>query len=165
MVNITKVYTRTGDQGQTALAAGRAIAKDSARINVMGEVDELNATLGFAAAALNELKDVQTHVLVIQNELFNLGAQLAVLPQDRRPNTPMVKHTDTARLELEMDRMNVDLPSLTSFILPGGGEVSARLHLARTVCRRAERSLVRLIQAEAVADHEVILPYLNRLSD
>lgn len=166
MVKITKVYTRGGDKGMTHLAGGKRVSKMSLRIHAIGDVDELNAVLGWVVmAARNEKKLVElgNKLTRIQNELFNLGAQLAVLHEDRRENTPLVHQADIVRLESEIDKMNETLPELTSFILPGGGEISARLHLARTVCRRAERSILALMQNEELDNVE--LPYLNRLSD
>lgn len=168
MVRITKVYTKTGDKGMTRLAGGQEIAKTSRRIEAYGTVDELNAHLGTIAEALRntnimELSELRERILRIQNELFDLGSQLAVLTEDRRENTPVVKMADIDRLENEIDEMNVALPMLTSFILPGGGDVSARMHVARTVCRRAERAVIRLAENETLDGPEV--PYLNRLSD
>jgi cob(I)alamin adenosyltransferase len=167
MVRITKVYTKTGDGGITTLAGGQKVEKSAQRIVAYGTIDELNACLGLVAEALRgsggELAELLHQVIVIQNELFDLGSQLAVLPEDRRDTTPVISSDDIKRLELEIDRMNAHLPILKSFILPGGGEVSARLHLARTVCRRAERELHRLQKAEPLDGTE--LPYLNRLSD
>lgn len=164
MVRINRVYTRTGDQGQTRLAGGQVVAKTAARIEAYGTVDELNACLGLVAEALrNRDLELRGRVLRIQNELFDLGSQFAVLAEDRRENTPVIRQADIDRLEQEIDAMNETLPRLESFILPGGGEVSARLHLARTVCRRAERMALRLAAEEPLDGSEV--PYLNRLSD
>lgn len=166
MVRITKVYTRSGDKGITHLAGGQEVAKTSRRIEAYGTVDELNAFLGFAAESLRDvsvLSRLQKQIFRIQNELFDLGSQLAVLPEDRRPGTPQIQQSDVQRLEAEIEEMNRCLPTLESFVLPGGGEISARLHLARTVCRRAERELLRLAQNEKLDGIEE--PYLNRLSD
>ena len=166
MVRITKVYTRQGDQGATRLAGGRKIAKTDPRIEAYGTVDELNACLGLAAEAMRgepRLAVLLERVLAIQNELFDLGSQLAVLPADRRPDTPLITAARVARLEREIDEMNAGVEPLRSFILPGGGEVAARLHLARTVCRRAEREVLRLGAVEALDGTEV--PYVNRLGD
>ncbi len=166
MVRINKVYTRNGDAGQTRLAGGQEVSKTSRRIEAYGTVDELNAALGLAAEALTahgNLTALRQKILRIQNELFNLGSQLAVLPGDRREGTPVIAAADINRLETEIDEMNDSLPSLKSFILPGGGEISARLHLARTICRRAERETIRLAQDEPLDGPEI--PYLNRLSD
>lgn len=166
MVRITKVYTKTGDKGFTRLAGGQEVSKTSRRVEAYGSVDELNACLGMAAELLRN--DENLHLLLqqvkrIQNELFDLGSQLAVLAGDRRKNTPVIRPGDTERLEKEIDEMNDHLPMLNSFILPGGGEISARLHVARTVCRRAEREVVRLSETEPLDGPEI--PYLNRLSD
>ena len=166
MVRINKVYTRTGDAGNTRLAGGQEVSKSSLRIEAYGTVDELNAVLGLAAESFSSngnLKSLRQKILRIQNELFNLGSQLAVLPEDRREGTPVITGPDISRLETEIDEMNDGLPALKSFILPGGGEISARLHLARTVCRRAERETIRLAQEEQLDGQEI--PYLNRLSD
>lgn len=168
MVRIGKVYTRQGDKGTTRLAGGQEVPKTAARIEAYGTVDELNAAFGLA---LESLRGEQSEALAvlgdrlrrIQNELFDLGSQLAVLPEDRRENTPVIRDEDTERLEAEIDGMNEELPRLTSFILPGGGELSARLHLARTICRRAERNLLRLAAEEDLDGTEV--PYVNRLGD
>ena len=166
MVRITKVYTRKGDRGMTSLAAGRKVHKTAPRIEAYGSVDELNACLGLAAEGMRgepRLAALRDRLLRIQNELFDLGAQLAVLPADRRPDTPLLAAADVTRLEHEIDEMNDNLPPLRSFILPGGGEAAARLHLARTVCRRVERETLRLAAVEDLDGIEV--PYLNRLSD
>ncbi len=166
MVRITKVYTKTGDAGKTRLAGGQEIAKNAARIEAFGTVDELNAFLGWAVQGLSsedQLPELQKRMMRIQNELFDLGSQLAVLAEDRREGTPVIISSDVERLESEIDDMNDDLPPLKSFILPGGGELATRLHISRTVCRRAERQLVRLLEKETLDGTE--LPYLNRLSD
>lgn len=166
MVRITKVYTKTGDGGSTHLAGGQRVSKTAPRVEAYGCVDELNARMGLAAEALrnnSKLGGMLRQVIRIQNELFDLGSQLAVLPENRRQNTPVIKASDTERLENEIDAMNEILPTLKSFILPGGGEVSAELHVARTVCRRAEREVIRLSETEPLDGAEI--PYLNRLSD
>lgn len=165
MVRINRVYTRTGDAGQTRLAGGQVVAKTAARIEAYGTVDELGAALGLVAEALRaeDPAGLRPRILRIQNELFDLGSQFAVLAEDRRENTPVIRQPDIDRLEAEIDAMNEGLPNLTSFILAGGGEASARLHLARTICRRAEREALRLAAVERLDGTEV--PYLNRLSD
>ncbi len=165
MVKITRVYTRKGDLGTTQLAAGVKIKKTSARANVMGDIDELNSFLGFAhVAIINEKKliGLANKILRIQHELFNLGAQLAVPKNKRRVNTPQLSPTNIIQIEQEIDSMNQNLTSLNSFILPGGSEISARLHLARAICRRAERSLI-VLKPNTLDGSEI--PYLNRLSD
>ena len=136
MVRINKVYTRQGDQGQTRLAGGQEVAKTSQRIEAYGTVDELNSCIGLILESLRNdanLSQLTGQLGRIQNELFNLGSQLAVLPEDRRDTTPVIKQADIDRLESEIDAMNENLPSLTSFILPGGGEASARTHLAESI--------------------------------
>ena len=166
MVRITKVYTRQGDQGTTRLAGGQEILKTSERIEAYGTVDELNACIGLIAESLRSqesLSSLRTQLLRIQNELFNLGSQLAVLPQDRRPGTPTIRQDNIDQLETEMDTMNESLEDLSSFILPGGGEISARTHLARCICRRAERQTLRVSDGHSLDGTEI--PYLNRLSD
>jgi cob(I)alamin adenosyltransferase len=169
MVRLNRIYTKAGDGGQTRLVGGQKVAKDSPRIDAYGTVDELSSCLGVARAALAtapvpagaaELSDV---IRRIQNELFNLGSDLATLPEDRHPKQPLVEARHVTTLEREIDAWNESLPELRSFVLPGGGWVASCLHLARTVCRRAERLVVGLRATEAVGDQ--VLPYLNRLSD
>ena len=166
MVRITKVYTRTGDRGHTALVGGERVSKAALRVEAYGTVDELLSFLGSAAQSLRgeaALEDLYRQVLRIQNELFDLGSRLATPEEVARETSPKILPDDVQRLEEELDAMNGDLPALSSFVLPGGGEASARFHLARTVCRRAERSVLRLERDEAVEEQTV--PYLNRLSD
>jgi len=158
---INRVYTRQGDGGETALAGGQRVAKDSLRIEAYGTVDELNAFIGVArAGAPDELAAI---LLRVQHELFNLGSILATLPEDVHPKQARVTDAEIARLEAEMDRMNEGLPPLRSFILPGGSRLNAELHVCRTVCRRAERVCVALAREENVPGEAV--RYLNRLSD
>lgn len=166
MVKITKIYTKTGDQGETGLAGQHRIAKTDPRVHAMGDIDELNAFIGWVLCAVpvdaiwKQLRDALTRM---QHELFNLGAMLAVQPEDRRDNTPKIDHSHVTQLEQEIDALNAELASLKSFILPGGHELGSRLHCARAVCRRAERSLADVLH---LADYgEALLPYLNRLSD
>jgi cob(I)alamin adenosyltransferase len=169
MVRLTKIYTRAGDRGQTRLVGGQKVAKDSARLETYGTVDELSACLGLARTALEQpgappgAAELGAIIRRIQNELFNLGSELATLPADLHPQQPVVQARHVEALEREIDGWNQHLPDLRSFILPGGGFVASYLHLARTVCRRAERQAVRLSAAEPVG--EQVVPYLNRLSD
>lgn len=168
MVKITRVYTRGGDQGQTSLTGGERVSKASLRVECYGAVDELNAALGLARTALDESAQagaVLTPLVArVQNELFNLGAELSTPDPERRARSPVVEARHVAALEADIDRLNAELPELQSFILPGGGWPSSYLHLARTLCRRVERLVV-----QAVADGEdmgeQVVPYLNRLSD
>lgn len=165
-IRITKVYTRAGDQGQTRLAGGQALPKNHPRIEAYGAVDELNAQLGVVAELLRGKSDYAAllkQILRVQNELFDLGSMLAVLPEDRVPQMAVIVQGDIDRLEQEIDAMNEALPHLKSFILPGGGSVSAALHVARTVCRRAERRLLDLAASDKLDGLEI--PYVNRLSD
>ena len=168
-MRLNRIYTKAGDGGETRLVGGQKVAKDSGRIEPYGTVDELSSCLGLARAALAtppvpagaiELDDI---IKRIQNELFNLGSDLATLPEDRHPKQPLIEARHVTALEHEIDGWNESLPELRSFILPGGGWVASSLHLARTVCRRAERLVVSLRATEAVGDQ--VLPYLNRLSD
>ena len=170
-IRINRVYTRGGDKGETSLVGGQRIAKDAIRIESYGTVDELNAILGLARTANRETpgasdadRDRLDALLTrLQNELFNLGSDLATLPQDRHPKQPVIEERHVTFLEESIDALNVDLPELRSFVLPGGGWVSAFLHQARTVCRRAERLVTTLARQEAIGPHALI--YLNRLSD
>lgn len=162
---INRVYTRKGDAGETGLVGGQRVRKDSRRIAAYGTVDELNAFVGAARVTAGEtgLGELAAILLRVQHELFNLGSILATLPEDVHPKQPRVTEADTAQLEAEMDRMNEDLSPLRSFVLPGGNRLDAELHVARTVCRRAERDCVALSQAESVPPESI--RYLNRLSD
>jgi cob(I)alamin adenosyltransferase len=167
MVKITKVYTKKGDRGATNLAGKICISKNAPRMYIIGEIDELNTNIGYSVESMKlfeSLQSLQVKCTRIQHELFNLGAQLAVLLKDRREDTPVIRQNNIIRLEKEIDEMNEGLPTLKSFILPGGCESSARLHLARTVCRRLERRLVDFSSEENSLDGEE-LPYVNRLSD
>ena len=172
MVRLTKIYTRTGDGGDTRLAGGQLVPKDGNRCEAYGTVDELNAVLGCVRVALHgeasgldpaDAQRVDDWLGQLQQEIFNLGCDLCVLPEDRRENTPTVSDENVTALESWIDSLNEDLEPLTSFILPGGDATAATLHLARTVCRRAERSTVTLARAETLPERCVI--YLTRLSD
>ena len=160
MVKLNKIYTRTGDKGTAGLVDGSRVSKASARMAAIGEVDEANAAIGMAIAALRD-DSLAEQLRLIQNELFDLGADIAT-PGEVQGALRIVK-TQVGRLEHEIDAMNDDLEPLTSFILPGGSAEVAALHLARTVVRRAERAAVALAEAEQVNAHA--LAYLNRLSD
>ncbi|MBI5837047.1 MAG: cob(I)yrinic acid a,c-diamide adenosyltransferase [Candidatus Eisenbacteria bacterium] len=169
-IRITRVYTRAGDGGETQLVGGRKVAKDALRIQAYGTVDELNSILGLVRTANRETPgpedarvEIEGALRRIQNELFNLGSDLATPLADRHPKQPGIEARHIKKLEQDIDRLNAGLPMLESFVLPGGGWVSAYLHQARTVCRRAERLLVQLVREEPVTEHD--LPYLNRLSD
>jgi cob(I)alamin adenosyltransferase len=173
---INRVYTRHGDAGQTRLVGGQEVPKDDARIEAYGTVDELNAFLGVARQTLVEslagatgdgpraaLGALGETLVRVQHELFNLGSILATLPADVHPRQPRVTAVEVAALEADMDRCQEELAPLRSFVLPGGCRLNADLHVARTVCRRAERLAVALARETSV-DPEAV-KYLNRLSD
>ncbi len=161
MVRIDVVVTRGGDAGETSLGDGARLRKDTARIAAIGAVDEANAAIGVLRLAAREAPDVDAVLARIQNDLFDVGADLSV-PGD---GGGRLRLTDVpvARLEVEVAAMNAALPRLTSFVLPGGSAGAAHAHLARTIVRRAERDVVRLAAEEAVTP--ALLRYLNRLSD
>lgn len=166
-MRIDKVYTKVGDGGQTSLIGGDRVSKANPRIEAYGTVDEINATLGLVRTAL-ESSAAGEHLIPIihriQNELFNLGAELATPDPERRAKLPRVEARHVDGLERDIDALNDDLPALRSFVLPGGGAASASFHLARTVCRRGERLVVGMA---AVGEDvgELAVTYLNRLSD
>jgi cob(I)alamin adenosyltransferase len=164
-IALTRIYTRTGDEGETGLVGGQRVPKDTQRIEVYGTVDELNACVGLVriSAKENNLVDFELLLERIQHELFNLGSVLATLPADLHPNQPRITQETIAQLERDIDAHNAPLPTLRSFVLPGGTRIAAELHLARTVCRRAERTLVTLSHLEEIPQEALL--YLNRLSD
>ncbi len=170
-MRITKVYTKTGDKGQTGLVDGSRVPKSHPRIDAYGTVDELNAIIGIIRTYLSEGEipassfDLLDSLLYqIQNDLFNVGADLAT-PRNARWNGMVLVNSDSIkRLEDGIDRLNEDLPPLKEFILPGGGKVGAFFHQARTVCRRAERRVVELMSEDETVD-AISMTYLNRLSD
>jgi cob(I)alamin adenosyltransferase len=164
MVRLTKIYTRTGDRGETGLVDGSRVPKSDARFEAMGDVDETNSAIG---VALTLLDDAEARDMLgrIQNELFDLGADLATPGQDFTPSemTLRIVPEQVARLEAEIDAMNETLDPLRSFILPGGHPGAAALHLARAIARRAERACV--VADGTVGLNPVALAYINRLSD
>lgn len=162
MVRLTRIYTRTGDAGRTALVGGTQVSKADPRVEAVGAVDEANAAVGLVRAQGGLPPDVDALLARIQNELFDLGADLAN-PGDA-PGALRILDGQTTRLETEIDALNAGLSELSSFVLPGGTPAAAALHLARTVCRRAEREAVRL-QEGGQAVSPPALRYLNRLSD
>ena len=163
MPRITRVYTRTGDDGTTGLGGGQRVPKDSIRIETYGTVDELSSEIG--AAIAQGLHPRLTEALArIQNELFNVGSDLCILEEDKeKMPVPVVQARHVEALERMMDELSQELSPLENFILPGGSPGAAQLHVARTVCRRAERLAVSLSREEAVGPF--VVRYLNRLSD
>ena len=169
-MRITKVYTRRGDKGTTRLVGGQEISKDDLRTEGYGTVDELNSVVGIvrvelqrATVAGEQKEQLDGWLSEVQNDLFNLGGDLATRTEDRWEGMRLVNSTDVARLESQIDAMNAVLVPLEEFILPGGGPVAAFLHQARTVCRRGERRVVSLAAREDL--NPLAVEYLNRLSD
>lgn len=164
MVYLSRIYTRTGDSGETGLGDGTRVAKNHARVVAYGTVDELNATLGLLLTQSPPPAEAEL-LLAIQNDLFDVGADLCVPPKPgEAPGACLRVRPDQAtRLEAAIDRLNAALAPLTSFVLPGGEPAAAWCHLARTVCRRAERDVITLAQLEPVNPQVIV--YLNRLSD
>ncbi len=154
---LTKIYTRTGDRGMTRLGSGEAVAKTSARIRACGDLDETNSAIGLVLSTADVPQDVRDVLTVVQQDLFDLGAEIAL------PERIRVTDTHVARLERQLDDLNAALPPLKEFVLPGGPPSAAACHLARAVCRRAERTAWEL--AAATDLNPALLKYLNRLSD
>ena len=153
---LSKIYTRTGDKGTTGLGGGERVAKNSLRIEAIGNVDELNSAIGMVLAC--EIRDdIRESLSEVQHRLFDLGGELSM------PGHEAIRAEDVAAMEAELDEFNAGLPPLREFILPGGGPAAAACHLARTICRRSERRVVTLAAAEDVSPHGQA--YLNRLSD
>ncbi|MEO8167363.1 MAG: cob(I)yrinic acid a,c-diamide adenosyltransferase [bacterium] len=157
-----KIYTKTGDKGDTSLFGGQRVPKDALRIEAYGTVDELNSVLGIVRAE-KEKAEIDSILDRIQNDLFMLGADLATPRSQTNKSIKRIEAKDSRHLEKTIDRLEEHLKPLKTFILPGGSATAARLHFARTVCRRAERSVVRLSRHEDIG--EGITIYLNRLSD
>ena len=167
-IALNRIYTKGGDSGQTSLAGGQRVSKDDPRIEAFGTVDELNSLLGSARFSCLEthnprISELGRVLLRVQHELFNLGSILATKPEDVHPKQARITDEEIAALEREIDSANAELLPLRSFVLPGGTRLNAELHVARTVCRRAERLLVSLARQEEVP--AVAIRYLNRLSD
>lgn len=165
---LNRIYTKLGDSGQTSLAGGQRVPKDDPRIDAFGVVDELNAFIGIARVSCSEAKSGRLAGLAeilrrVQHELFNLGSILATKPEDVHPKQARVTSEEVEQLEREIDAVNAELAPLRSFVLPGGTRLNAELHIARTVCRRAERRLVAMARQDEVPS--VAIQYLNRLSD
>ena len=169
-IALNRIYTKRGDSGETSLAGGQRVPKDSPRIDAYGTVDELSAFVGLARVACEEgisatprLRELSAILRRVQHELFNLGSLLATLPADLHPKQARITPADSEQLEHEIDAMNEELEPLRSFVLPGGTRLNAELHAARTICRRAERLLVNAAREEDIPTEAI--RYLNRLSD
>jgi cob(I)alamin adenosyltransferase len=167
LIKLNRIYTRTGDDGTTGLVTGERRLKSDLRIETIGAVDEVNAFIGAARAAAGTSDVLQQMLGRIQNDLFDLGADLATPEADTAPAFEVLRvlSEQVDRLEREIDQLNVDMAPLTSFVLPGGSEAAARLHIARTVCRRAERLAVALTEKTEERISPTVVKYLNRLSD
>lgn len=169
-IRITRVYTRTGDRGETSLVGGKRVPKDSPRIDAYGTIDELNSIIGLARVFNEEnLEAGEAHHFLdevlckIQDELFDLGSELATPPESFQQGMFRISQTEIRNIEKLIDKCQENLQPLESFILPGGGRVGAYLHQCRTVCRRAEREILRLSRQETISEWP--LKYVNRLSD
>jgi len=169
-IKINKVYTKSGDSGKTKLTGGQTRLKSDLRIDCYGEIDELNSNIG---ACIVNIKNIEINsemklklisiLIKIQNQLFNLGAMVATMPENIHSKMPKIEDVHIKYLEDEMDKFNNELKPLTSFVLPGGSKSNAFLHIARTICRRVERKAVKLMMKEEI--NPIIIIYLNRLSD
>jgi cob(I)alamin adenosyltransferase len=153
---LSKIYTRTGDEGTTGLGDGSRVSKDSQRVHALGDIDELNSMLGVLLASALPAQ-MATELLEIQHDLFDLGGEISI------PSANLLPASACARLEALIDKVNADLPALKEFILPSGGSATAQCHVARAICRRAERVMVALAAVEPV--NPSALQYINRLSD
>src|SRR5512134_3074412 len=163
MPRLTSIYTRTGDEGETSLGGGQRVPKDSARVTAYGTVDELNSAIGVAVA--HGLTPRLMEILaILQNELFHLGSDLAFREEDKQTHElPQIGERHVIQLEQWINELNEIVGPLKNFILPGGSPGAAQLHLARAICRRAERAVLTLAHEEPISGS--VLPYLNRLSD
>ena len=161
MIKLNKIYTKTGDRGDTALGDGERVLKDSLRVSAYGNVDELNASIGIITLYANT--ELKRKLKNIQNDLFDIGADLCVPISEKNKDRLRLSTNQIETLELEIDEMNSILEPLNSFVLPGGCRSATFLHMARTICRRAERSVVSLRSREKINENTLV--YLNRLSD
>ncbi|ABC92538.1 hypothetical conserved protein [Rhizobium etli CFN 42] len=167
MVKLNKIYTKTGDDGTTGLASGRRRRKDDLRVAAYGTIDEANSAIGLARLYTTGLPELDAMLISIQNDLFDLGADLATPDTGEPPAYEPLRivETQVERIERDIDRLNADLDPLKSFILPGGSPAAAHLHLARTIARRAERLMVTLGRTDGEIVGEIAMKYINRLSD
>ena len=167
IVILNKIYTKTGDDGTTALGNGERIAKSSKRVSAYGSVDELNSFIGLARSFIesDKLKELDKILATIQNDLFDLGADLCIPDKDKNADSLKIVKSYVINLEKEIDKLNSQLEPLRSFILPGGTKVSAYVHIARTIARRCEREMIELRQIEEAEISKEAVQYINRLSD
>jgi cob(I)alamin adenosyltransferase len=165
MVLLNRIYTRTGDDGTTALGTGERRAKYDLRVSAYGTVDETNAAIGIVRLHLAGARDLDAMLGLIQNDLFDLGADLALPQREGKAERLRIVSSQVERLERDIDALNARLAPLTSFVLPGGTPAAAYLHLARTICRRAERMIVELAAKPEEPVSEAVVQYMNRLSD
>ncbi|MEC8425854.1 MAG: cob(I)yrinic acid a,c-diamide adenosyltransferase [Pseudomonadota bacterium] len=167
MVILNKIYTKTGDDGTTALGNGERIAKSSKRVSAYGSVDELNSFIGLARSFIesDKLQELDKILATIQNDLFDLGADLCIPDKDKNADSLKIVKSYVKNLEKEIDKLNSQLEPLRSFILPGGTKVSAYVHIARTIARRCEREMIELRQIEEAEISKEAVQYINRLSD
>jgi cob(I)alamin adenosyltransferase len=165
MVVLNRIYTRTGDDGTTALGSGERRPKYDLRVSAYGTVDETNAVIGVARLHLTDARELDAMLGLIQNDLFDLGADLAVPQREGKAERLRVVSSQVERLERDIDGLNANLAPLTSFVLPGGTPAAAYLHLARTVCRRAERIMVELAAKPDEPVSDAAIQFINRLSD
>ena len=160
---MSKIYTKTGDKGQTSLIGGTRVPKDHIRIESYGTIDELNSHIGLIRDLLTEDQDMSALLLTIQNRLFSVSAELANEKYTHKKGVSVIAESDVVFLEQKIDEMNEQLPALEKFILPGGHVIASQCHIARTVCRRAERCIVKLSHEAEVS--ESLIQFINRLSD
>jgi cob(I)alamin adenosyltransferase len=165
MIILNRIYTRTGDDGTTALGSGERRPKHDLRIAAYGTVDEANAAIGVVRLYLAEARDLDAMLSLVQNDLFDLGADLAVPQREGKAERLRIASSQVERLERDIDALNAKLSPLTSFVLPGGTPAAAYLHLARTICRRAERMMVELAAKPNEPVNDAAIQYMNRLSD
>jgi len=167
IVKLNKIYTKTGDDGSTGLGNGSRILKNSERVSAYGTVDELNSFIGLARSYIDndKLNEVDNTLALIQNDLFDLGADLCIPDSDKSDHSLKIISSYVSNLEKEIDLLNKELNPLKSFILPGGTKIAAYLHVARTIARRCEREMIELNQTEGESISEEAIQYINRLSD
>ena len=165
-ITINKVYTKTGDSGYTSIVGGHKFIKSDLRIEVFGEIEHLNCSIGSCISNLNRSPsnaNVYDYLILLQNELFNLGNMISTLNEDLNSKMPSIDDNSIKQMEIQIDSLNANLPTLKSFVLPGGSRLSVQFNLSRTICRRCERLTVQLSNEEEI--DSIVVKYLNRLSD